>query len=334
VLICALIHISIEGLEKNYSGAVAHLNNAFQLMRASSKPHAIGAFNSKDVIDSDLSHCFVYLDVHLSIFEGMREPVLLERANKLPLPGRFQSLTQAKSVLDNLTLALYRFARCTAEEYKHRKLQEIPIEAFGEIALIKAKFDSWKDRFEKFLHRSTSKFSRNENSLIDLLIINHRVHCIEASTCAEPDQTIFDRFDSEFDEIVTLAANIIRARRSTEAVEFTLDIGIIMPLYVTALKCRVWWIRQRAVSLLKSISFQEGAWNAAIQVAMAQVAIEREYAFNDANTVEARPAEFARVHTVGAEEVDHVNRIIKVTLTQKLNGLDGPWHIHTGWGSW
>jgi hypothetical protein len=85
---------------------------------------------------------------------------------------------------------------------------------------------------------------------------------------------IFDNFDAEFDETVTLAANVIRSRQSSVPLDFQLDIGVIQPLYLTAVKCRKPWIRQRAMSLLRSIEFQ-GVWIAKIQFTIAQVAIDR-----------------------------------------------------------
>lgn len=333
VLICALIHISIEAMQKHYSNALVHLENSFQLLQASTQGHKPEFLGAKNTVESEISSTFFYFDVHLSGFQGRRNPVLLDTDMKQPLPGRFSSLTQAKNILDYITSELLFFIRGTAEEYRFRRSQDIPADAIAEVTLIRDKFEGWKDRFEKFLHRSTSRFSRDENSIIDLLIINHRIGWIEASTCTAANQTIFDQFDSEFNEIVTLAENFC-LQRSMQKVVFTLDLGVIMPLFVTSVKCREPWIRQRATRLLGSIKFQEGAWDAAMHARVARVAIEREYASDAMGGTGARPAEFARVHSVGADELDQVKRVAQVTLTQKLSGMDGPWHRHIEWCSW
>jgi hypothetical protein len=97
---------------------------------------------------------------------------------------------------------------------------------------------------------------------------------------------VFDQFD---DEIVTLAANVIRSRKQSDILEFRLDIGIIHPLYWTAIECREPWVRQRALSLLRSIQFQGGVWNARAKASIAQVAIEREQAFNGSSLPGQRP---------------------------------------------
>lgn len=91
------------------------------------------------------------------------------------------------------------------------------------------------------------------------------------------------------------------------------------------------WIRQRALSLLCSISYQEGAWNSKIQASIAQVVIEREKAFGIEDG--GRSGERARIHSVGSY-VDVENRWAQVEMTQKLEGLDGPFHEHFEWCEW
>lgn len=144
----------------------------------------------------------------------MRSPVLTPQIDS-SIPCRFSSIAQAKDALAYLTIPLYAFVRSIAEEYKYGKLQDIPSNALATISALIDGFDIWKDRFDKFLHRPTSKFSLQEQSIIDVLIINHRIDYVEAATCCHSDTMVFDQFDNEFDEIVTLAANVIRSRKQT-----------------------------------------------------------------------------------------------------------------------
>lgn len=329
ILMCALICISIEVMQNNYLNASVHLENSLQFLQA--RPSHNNLSNTD--IDSDMSRTFRHLDLHASKFQGMRPPVVVPE-NEFHMPSRFSSITQAKDALASITAQLYTFVRSVAEEYKYRKLQAVPFSEVSNLGLIRDRFNAWKDRFDKFLHRSTSKFSRHEQSFIDVLIINHRSDYIEAATCIQAEALAFDEFDDEFDEIVTLAANVIRSRRQSNVLEFRLDIGIICPLYCTAVRCREPWIRQRAMSLLRSIRFQEGVWNAAAQANIAQISIDRELTFDGHSIPSQRPLEFARVHSVGCEIFDPLKRVAEVHLTQKLNGLDEPWHDHVEWCSW
>jgi hypothetical protein len=124
-----------------------------------------------------------------------------ENQMEMPIPGRFSSLIQAKDVLDQITGHLYFFYRSVVEEYKYRKQEDFPLDAIVEAARIQTQFKIWNERFEKFLQRSTSKFSRQEQLVIDILIIHHRLNSIEASTSIQSEAMIFDNFDAEFDEI-------------------------------------------------------------------------------------------------------------------------------------
>ena len=327
VLMCALIFISMEVMQNNLLTASVHLENSLPLLQA--KPP-----NHTPDIDSDMILAFRRLDLQAAKYQGMRPPKLAHLSEPL-IPSRFSSIAQAKDSLTSLTIPLYAFVRSTAEEYKYRKLQDLPLDDAATISILMDSFDAWKDLFDKFLHRSTSKFSMLEQSIIDALIINHRTDYIEAATCTHPEAMVFDQYDEEFDEIVTLAANVIRSRKQTAILEFRLDMGIIYPLFFTAVRCREPWIRQRALALLRSIRFQEGVWSAKAQASIAQVAINREDSFNDDSSLPGqRPLEFARVHSVGVNMVDPAKRVAEVNLTQKLNGLDGPWHDHIEWCSW
>jgi hypothetical protein len=339
ILICALIYISIEGMQNHYDNALVHLENSLQLLqsfksRQSSASSLPTIKYTQDSIQTDLSRAFLRLDLQASGFAGMRPPAMSENQIEMQIPGRFSSLIQAKDVLDQITGHLYFFHHTVMEEYKYRKQEDFPLDAIVEAARIQNQFKVWNERFEKYLQRPTSKFSRQEQLVIDVLVIHHRFNSIEAATSVQPEAMIFDNFDAEFDEIVTLAANVIRSRRSSVALDFQLDIGVIQPLYWTAVKCREPWIRQRAMSLLRSIDFQEGVWISTVQAAIAQVVINREGAFPDEAAPGTRPAEFARVHCVGVEILDLTKRLAEVHLGQKLNGLDGPWHYHVEWCSW
>lgn len=185
VLMCSLICISIEVMQNNWLNASVHLENSLHLLQAKSSREM---FNTD--IDPDISLSFSHLDLHASKFQGMRSPAMVHK-NEFIMPGRFSSIVQAKDALANLVTRLWAFTRSTAEEYKYRKLQPVPPDAVAAGEKLIEGFVAWKDRFNKFLHRSTSKFSRQEQYIIDVLTINHRTDYIEAATCIHPEAMIF-----------------------------------------------------------------------------------------------------------------------------------------------
>ena len=345
VLACALVHISIEVIQNEYANALVHLESSLDLLQLSSTEApstALGQFNSKAPLktvkaNSDLVRAFLRLDMQASSYLGMRAPAIAGKHTEDVVPPRLYSIYQAKDVLDSLTGQLCSLIRTTIEEYRFRKDRDIPVDVVAKVANVKDSLDIWNKRFEKYLDRPSSKFSRQEQLAINILLINHRVSMIEAATCTHAEQAIFDQFDAEFDEVVTLAAVIIRARDTVapRALEFSLDMGVIYPLYWTAVKCREPWTRQRAMTLLRSTTLQEGVWNAAAQASIAEVAIAREQQCSTGESSAAqRPLELARVHNVGTNILDPVKRVAEVSLTQRLDGLHAPWYNHVEWVTW
>ena len=70
----------------------------------------------------------------------------------------------------------------------------------------------------------------SDQLVIDILLSNHRINFTAAATCARPEAAVFDQFAAKFDEIVTLAANVIRERKVSRDFDFSMGIWIIQPV--------------------------------------------------------------------------------------------------------
>jgi hypothetical protein len=75
-------------------------------------------------------------------------------------------------------------------------------------------------------------------------------------------QLPWDQFMPQMEEMVALGEKIISFTSANgDQTSFCLDMGIIIPLYTVASKCRDYAIRRKAIALLRSTSRQEGLWN-------------------------------------------------------------------------
>ncbi|OBT50051.1 hypothetical protein VE04_09850 [Pseudogymnoascus sp. 24MN13] len=74
---------------------------------------------------------------------------------------------------------------------------------------------------------------------------------IELVTALSFSQAVFDDFTSEFEDIVTLSQMLLKTNwiHQSATICFTFDLGIILPLWLVGIKCRV-----------KSIRRQSGSW--------------------------------------------------------------------------
>lgn len=97
----------------------------------------------------------------------------------------------------------------------------------------------------------------------------------------------WDQFNSQFDEIVSLAASVVEATYESDSSGplnegnparplFSLDNGVIGPLYNVATLCRDPIIRRKAVNVLRSAQRQEGVFNSNLCAIVAEKIIEIE----------------------------------------------------------
>lgn len=151
----------------------------------------------------------------------------------------------------------------------------------------------WKAAFQSFVHRCPK---RDRNLLGELLLRLHFTSSYVAlMTSAGPDNN--DSFIKHMGEVVKLSQTILEilhyggspsAAAATAAsgmtsrpstAKFTLDIGVIVPLYLVALKCRLSTLRRKAIALLLEWPRREGVWDSLFAGKIAEwvMHIEEEY---------------------------------------------------------
>lgn len=226
--------------------------------------------------------------------------------------------------------------RNTADDLRYRDQLTVPITILIRSQEISKALTSLRIALKEYLARPRTKLSHDDQQSAKVLTISLLTHSIIADTCLSAEESIYDRFDAEFDEILMLSAYIISSYKHTgdqssgNVYQFSLDQGIIYPLYFAATKCRHRGHRRRAMELLRAVTWQEGVWSAPAMLAIAEKAINAE---QEGISAVSRPREFRRVHSIDLE-IDPKRRRAKVMLRQKLNGLDGEWNDRTEWATW
>ena len=112
--------------------------------------------------------------------------------------------------------------------------------------------------------------SPKERSGIAILRIQSHIGFIplRLKRTLDDDQTLWDGFCPVFDEIVNLAAEVVRHEAGVPY--FCLDLGIIGPVFEFVSRCRDPIIRRKAIAVLKSTSRQEGVWNSFLTAKVAE----------------------------------------------------------------
>lgn len=100
--------------------------------------------------------------------------------------------------------------------------------------------------------------------------------------------------------------------------------GIIPPLYLTAIKCRFPSIRRKAISLLSSSPRREGMWDAFLAVKVAEKVMTIEEEGLKGSHI---PPERSRIHdTVIDADMSPDPYQHLVVFKLKPNGINGEWH--------
>jgi hypothetical protein len=136
--------------------------------------------------------------------------------------------------------------------------------------------DAWNTAFKNFLDLNENKLSDNEKKGTIILHILKTIGFMTLRINRSPldDQTVWDQFCPMYERIVDLAEEIIGSRSGVPT--FTLDMGIIGPLYEVVARCRDPFIRRRALALLKSANMHEGVWNSSLTATVAERVIQIE----------------------------------------------------------
>ena len=310
ILTCVLF-ICIEFLLGRSVVALALLKQGVQLLE-SSKSGSLEQqprFSSPNNTDADdlFGPCFDRLKL-LSALHGQPFNVSPSKIVK-PVPGTdtssvvkfLEQVRQALFVMDirgHKLLFLVQRARSQAE----------PAHAATVADCLKPDQDQlrkdllqWYSQLQLFISRHD--LSHDDKMAISQLLVYYYTSEIWVSTCLETTEVLFDEHLVDFTLIIRHAKRVLEHwsrvyHTITSKVAFTFELGMIPPLYYTAMKCRHPLLRREAVSLLERCPVREGPWNSKETTLVAQRVILLEEADRSDLSDTWRPSEGMRIWRV------------------------------------
>ncbi|KIX93013.1 uncharacterized protein Z520_11286 [Fonsecaea multimorphosa CBS 102226] len=279
----------------------------------------------QDEVD-ELLRVFARYDIQACTFSKEKAEPLLTNLGKVPriLPTNL-TLSQVRNHLDNLLVSVYQLVKSDARMYRYWKRDVVPVEWQARRQEAIDVFDAWMAALENFFSTQGPRLGRADiKSLLGLrLQIKTAVMMLKLCIDCGPETT-FDAFRDDFEDMVSKVEQVTTALSLTEQMPledeltpFTMELGIIHPLFFTACKCRDWGIRRRAVAQLKKAG-KEGVWEGPIMAVLAQriVALEEEGLSQGELVPEAN-----RFHDI-RKNVDYDSRQI---LFEATRALDAAW---------
>lgn len=316
-LMSCILFICLELLQGRYEAAMTHLQNGltiFSNWQAKTRPadpnprhkgHMFIAPKKPRSMEDDLAELFARLDTQATFLGSAGSRLLLETDYEEPdfpvdVFPCFSSLPEARNRLDSIMNAVFRFLRLNVVVGK----QPSSFSALSEKAKIGKRLNHWSVAFKAFLESTCGLLSPEEVRNTVILRTQYTTIFIMHSVTLCDSEHIFNRFLSDFRTIVTFSRTALsqgpHAKAMSTKPTFSLDMGVIPPLYYTALKCRDPTVRREAVSLISQNPHREGIWDGGVIVPLAEATIAIEEAGVDHPvTCQEDVPDMARIRDVG-----------------------------------
>lgn len=299
-IIASILFACFEVLRRNNMAAVVHYQTGMRaligqmslptgdetsLTPYSSNQRSKATFREipQDELD-EILRVFARYDIQACTFSKDHAEPLSTHVGHVPrvLPTNL-TLSQVRNHLDNLLVSVYQLVKSDLRMYRYWKADSVPIdwqirrqEAIGT-------FDSWMEALEDFFQSQARTLSHKDIRSLLGLRLQMRTAVMMLKTCMDcGPETTFDAFQDDFEDMVSKVEHMTTTLGMPEArplevelIPFTMELGIIHPLFFVACKCRDWDLRRRAVSQLRRAG-KEGVWEGPIMAVLAQRIIDLE----------------------------------------------------------
>lgn len=202
------------------------------------------------------------LDLQAAVFLGWRAPAMDVNILQAKL---FLFSTTFKTVEFNLLCLVnkvMRFIRQESDQFRYGEADVLPVGA------VKKRHNLLVEMQQLQSSLDCDNFSEEQKALLK---IQWASTFIMLTGSVMRDETLYDTCETHFESIFTAAETIMNTKKR----EFSLDMVLISPLYLVALKCRKTEIRSRALELLQATSL-EGAWEGQVNYKIGEIVSDME----------------------------------------------------------
>ncbi|KAH7354523.1 hypothetical protein B0T11DRAFT_246245, partial [Plectosphaerella cucumerina] len=327
VLASCLIFVWFEFMRNDLDAGLRHFKGGLMILDSFRQPNKPDT-SSSQMIDESLLRSFSRLKIHAAIYGSPSFEFVTEGDESIRrgVPASFSSIEGARESLHTLLDTVTRFLRGIGDPNFLATTQTPPLglsphalEATCESLLCQLR--SW----HRAIKNSPASIFESQNprhtAAMCHLHMCHKTVTILLETLFTQSQMIYDRYDSCFDRILTLAEQLIQNSQHMGRIIF-FDMGVMAPLFYVVLKCRNLDLRRKGLSLLRLAPCREGMWYREDTIAYAEwkIGIE-ERGRGQLSEAEALP-ESARVSNEHLKEVIIGGRQ-KTVVSFQCQGPDG-----------
>lgn len=264
-LTSCVLYMAFEALQGCYDGSLTHIRGGSRLLAdwrtarrgQSSRLSQDSLSEIQDGLVDDLGRMFARFDVQGLLFPPPF-PMPESDWEDVVASDSFDSVQEARESWDFLMQGITQFHRKSVANS-----QSNPAKLTSPLWLLQHKhytnqLNQWRSSFQ-VIHSKEMRMGTITKESTDMLSLYFNVATILLASSKEHTEMLFDEYTNLFQEIVTKAQQILTTSEDpSNTSRFTLDMGTILPLTVTALKCRDRRIRRQAINLLWSKARREG----------------------------------------------------------------------------
>ncbi|KAF7158721.1 hypothetical protein CNMCM5623_003885 [Aspergillus felis] len=343
-LIFCLVSLCLEVTRGQYATCQVHLQSGMKLLKQiadHSQPDDMDIIvpgSAYAFLNDDLIGAIFRLNIYSALFGHHSEQryfVLCGIASE-HLPGAFSSLKQARKHLEGLLGDIHFLS----EQYYLRESQSSS-NPLSELSChqerIQAALVAWLRTYNASrIHSDAVPESRD--ALADqLLRVYHTMATIMASSAMpSTGELTFDQHTEAFVSMIVQILDILKCASAitashlisghcTQRFSFTADMGIILPLYYTAIKCRVPGIRRQAVELLRFHTHKEGLLDGQLAARIAEevLRVEEGSFFQNMLIPDSLPVDsIPSVEDLAVPVLPETNRICRVQVMLPSEATD------------
>jgi hypothetical protein len=285
-LVACVLFVCYENFIGNYKIAQMHLQNGLQII-------AKEQFKQRSfAIPEDISQVFERLDLQAMAFADSMAPYPYHLRND---PSTFALALQPVVSLEGAMAEVLHICRWIFQTAASWEPNPIPAE---DLSSAYATLEQLDLEIERSSILAESKATDERRRRVILLKIYQMTTSIMIATEVYGQQTLHDDHLSEYEQVVALGEELLKSSTLSGSPFFSFDIGVITPLFFTAIKCRDPQVRRCAVKLLASKDLQEGSLKALCASKIAEFVINIEEEGLRAGFGQRQVSETARVHLV------------------------------------
>jgi hypothetical protein len=210
-------------------------------------------------------------------------------------------------------------------------------EAVAEQVRLLRLMDDWHLNLEDLMHNERTKPVQHLANGFNVVLGSTMSVRVWLEACLSPQETIWDNYKSQFEEMVALAEPIVHdnLRFPDEfSKSFSFELGIIPTLQFVAWKCRWPKIRRKALQLLLNAPRRECVFDSSYAYALYErVRVLEESALNLAKGQEPAddqlPPEEARIHVIDLPPLAPTMEGRAVNFLTRPNGAEHGWSIRS-----